>query len=154
MKKVLMVLVVFLAIYGLEVKEAQAVRVTIKVTTGSGNDCSGRGICNISIEIAFRTAPAGGSTTQVIDGSAEVKGDKLYLTLSKGLSDMAANEKGVKSVSIKRPQRLNQDVSKQLGFNDLVILPSDYVMDGNSFVFDVKTTPATSPVKGAATMTR
>lgn len=154
MKKFLMVLVVFLAIYGLETKEAQAVRVTIRVTTGSGSDCSGRGICNISIEIAFRTAPTGGSNGQTIDGTAEVKGDKLYVTLSKGLSDMAANEKGVKSVSIKRPQRVSQDVSKQLGLSDLVILPSDYVMDGNSFVFDVKATPATSPVKGAATMTK
>jgi hypothetical protein len=154
MKKLLMILVVFLAIYGLETKEAQAVRVTIKVTTGSGSDCSGRGICNISIEIAFRTAPAGGSTTQVTDGTAEVKGDKLYVTLTKGLSDMAANERGVKSVSIKRPQRVNQDLAKQLGFNDLVILPSDYVMDGNSFVFDVKGSAASSPVKGAATMTK
>jgi hypothetical protein len=154
MKKLLMILVVFLAIYGLEVKEAQAVRVTITVVTGSGNNCSGRGICSITIDIYLRTAPSGGSTNQVLDGTAEVKGDKLYVTLSKGLGDMAANEKGVKSVSIKRPQRLNQDLAKQLGFNDLVVLPSDYVMDGNSFVFDVKGTSASNPVKGAATMTK
>lgn len=154
MKKLLMILVVFLAIYSLETKEAQAVRVTITVVTGSGNNCSGRGICSVTIEVAFRTAPSGGSTTQVLEGTAEVKGDKLFVTLSKGLGDMAANEKGVKSVSIKRPQRLNQDIAKQLGYNELMILPSEYVMDGNSFAFDIKGTMASNPVKGVGTSTR
>lgn len=154
MKKLLMILVVFLAIYGLETKEAQAVRVTITVVTGSGNNCSGRGICSITIDIAFRTAPSGGSTTQVIDGTAEVKGDKLYVTLSKGLSDMSANEKGMKIVSIKRPQKLSQEVAKQLGFNEMVILPSGYVLDGNSFAFDIKGITVSNPVKGVGTSTR
>ena len=153
MKKILMILIVFLAIYGLEAKEAKAIRVTITVVTGSGKDCSGRGICSITIDVSLRAAQSGGTTTQVIDGNAEVKGDKLYVTLSKGLSEMASNEKGIKTVSIKRPQHLSQEVAKQLGFNDLILLPSDYVMDGSSFVFDIKGS-SSNPVKGSGTSTK
>ena len=154
MKKFLMILVVFLAICGLEAQDAKAIRVTITVVTGSGSNCTGRGICSITIDVSLRAAPSGGTTSQVIDGNAEVKGDKLYLTLSKGLNDMTTNEKGVKSVTISRPQQLSQEVAKQLGFNSLTILPSNYVMDGNSVVFDVKGTSASNPVKGAASSTR
>jgi hypothetical protein len=149
MKKLLMILVAFLAIYFLEAKEAQAFRVTITVVIGNGSNCAGRGICSVTIDLSLRSASSGGSTAQVIEGNAEVKGDKLYVTLSKGLGDMAANEKGVKSVSIKRPQRLSQDVAKQLGFSDLTILPSDYLLEGNSFVFDVKGSSVSNPVRGA-----
>jgi len=154
MKKILMIVIVFLALYGLEAKEAKAIRVTITVVTGSGSNCAGRGICSITIDISLRAAPSGSTTTQVIDGTGEVKGNKLYVTLSKGLSDMAANEKGVKSVNIQRPQQLSKDLAKQLGFNELMILPSNYVMDGNTFVFDVKGSSAPSPVKSAGTSTK
>ncbi len=149
-----MILVVFLALYGLEAKEAKAVRVTITVVFGNGSNCAGRGICSVTIDVSLRAAQSGSTTTQVIEGNAEVKGDKLYVTLSKGLSDMAINEKGVKSVSIQRPQHLSPDVAKQLGYNNLTILPSNYVMDGNTITFDVKGAPASSPVKGAPVGTK
>lgn len=154
MKKFLMILVLFVGLYIFETKEAKAVRVTITVVIGKGNNCEGRGICSVTIDVSLRSASSVGTTTQVIDGTAEVKGDKLYVTLSKALGDMAANEKGVKSVSIRRPQQLSPDVAKQLGFNSLSILPSEYVVDGSTIVFDVKGTSASNPVKGTGTSTR
>ena len=153
MKKFLMVLVVFLAIYGLEAKDAKAIRVTITVVTGSGSNCAGRGICSITIDISLRAMPSGGSTTEVIDGMAEVQGDKMSVTLSKPLSEMTANEKGVKSVSIKGTQRLSPDVAKQLGYSELAILPGDYVMNGNSITFKVRGSMSSGPAKGATKAT-
>jgi hypothetical protein len=153
MKKFLMILVLFVGLYIFETKEAKAVKVTITVVTGKGGNCEGRGICSVSIEVSLRAAPTGG-TTEVIDGTAEVKGDKLYVTLSKGLSDKAVDEKGMKTVNIRRPQQLSPDVAKQLGFNSLSILPSDYVVDRNTIVFDIKGTSASNPVKGTGASTR
>lgn len=149
MKKILMILVVFLAIYGLETQQAKAIKVTITVVTGSGSNCAGRGICSITIDISLRAMPSGGSSIETIDGMAEVQGDKMSVTLSKALSDMATNEKGVKSVSIKGTQRLSPDVAKQLGYSELAILPGDYVMNGNSFTFMVRGSKASGPAKGA-----
>ena len=149
MKNFLMVLVVFLAIFGLEAKEAKAVKVTITVVTGSGSSCSGRGICSITIDISFRAMPSGGSSTEVIEGTAEVQGDKMSVTLSKPLSEMTTNEKKVKSVSIKGTQRLSPDVAKQMGYSDLAILPGDYVMNGNGFNFMVRGSKTSGPAKGA-----
>jgi hypothetical protein len=152
MKKYVMILVVFLAICILEAKEAKAITVRITVVTGSGKDCVGFGICSITIDI--RATLSGGNNTELSDGTAEVKGGKLYVALSKGLSDRAVNEKGVKSVTIISPQRLSQDVAKQLGFSDLTILPGNYLMNGNSFTFDVKGSSVSKPVKSAATNTK
>ena len=144
-----MILVVFLALYGLEAKEAKAVKITVTIYFGDGSNCTGRGFCKLVIDVSLRSAPAGGNV-QVIDGTAEVKGDKLYVTLSKEVSEMAINEQGVKAWKVKTPQQLSQDVAKQLGYNNLMILPNSYACDRNTFVFDIKGTPSSKPVKGVS----
>jgi hypothetical protein len=146
MKKLLMILVAFLAINLIEAKEAKAVKVTVTIYFGDGSNCQGRGLCKVVIDISLRSAPAGGNV-QVIDGTAEVKGDKLYVTLAKEVGEMAINAKGVKVWSVKTPQQLSQDVAKQLGYNNLAILPNNYACDRNTFVFDIKGSPSTRPVK-------
>ena len=146
MKKILMILVAFMAINLIEAKEAKAVKITVTIYFGDGSNCQGRGLCKVVIDVSLRTAPTGGNV-QVIDGTAEVKGDKLYVTLTKEVGEMAINEKGIKAWSVKTPQQLSQDVAKQLGFNNLMILPNNYACDRNTFVFDIKGAPSTRPVR-------
>lgn len=149
MKKLLMILVAFMALNLLEAKEAKAVKITITIYFGDGADCAGKGFCKLVIDVSLRSAPTGGNL-QVMDGTAEVKGDKLYVTLSKEISEMAINEQGVKVWSVKTPQQLSQDVARQLGYNNLMILPNKYACERNTFVFDVKGAPISKPVKGVS----
>jgi hypothetical protein len=146
MKKFLMILVAFMAISFLEAKEAKAVKITITIYFGDGSNCTGKGVCRVVIDVSLKSAPSGGNT-QVIDGTAEVKGDKLYVTLSKEISEMAIKEQGVKVWSVKTPQQLSQDVAKQLGYNNLMILPNSYACERNTFVFDIKGSPSSKPAK-------
>lgn len=144
-----MILVAIIALNLLEAKEAKAVKISITIYFGDGIDCRGKGICKLVIDVSLRSAPAGGNM-QVIDGTAEVKGDKLYVTLSREISEMAIKEQGVKVWSVKTPLQLSQDVAKQLGYNNLMILPNKYACDRNTFVFDIKGSSATKPVKGVS----
>jgi hypothetical protein len=146
MKKFLMILIAFMALNLLEAKEAKAVKITVTIYFGDGLDCTGKGFCKLVIDVSLRSAPAGGNM-QVIDGTAEVKGDKLYVTLSKEISDMAIKEQGVKVWSVKTPQQLSQAVAKQLGYNNLMILPNSYACERNTFVFDIKGSPSSKPTK-------
>ncbi len=147
MKKFLMILVAFIAINLLEAKEAEAAKITITIYFGDGMDCTGRGFCKLVIDVSLRSAPSGGNV-QVIDGTAEVKGDKLYVTLAKEVNEMATNAQGVKAWKVKTPQQLSHEVAKQLGYSNLMILPNSYACERNTFVFDIKGTPSSKPVRG------
>lgn len=118
---------------------AGAIGITLKIDFGKrnaeGNCGPGKGICSITLGGSLRSAQ--GDTFEVVEAEAEIRGDKLFVRLPKGINEKGKNEKGVYSVNILKNMTVDQDVAKKLGVTSLVVAPGTYDLKGNSFVFNV-----------------
>ncbi len=112
---------------------AQAIGISLKIDFGKrnaeGNCGPGRGICSITLGATLRAAQ--GENFQVVEADAELKGDKLFIKLPKGINEKGINEKGVYSVNIQKNQPVDQDVAKKLGTTELSIVPGSYEVKNN-----------------------
>jgi hypothetical protein len=119
---------------------AQAIGISLKIDFGKrnaeGNCGPGRGICSITLGATLRAAQ--GENFQVVEADAELKGDKLFIKLPKGINEKGINEKGVYSVNIQKNQPVDQDVAKKLGTTELSIVPGSYEVKNNLLVLSVK----------------
>lgn len=123
--------------------EASAIGISIKVEFGKrnaeGNCGPGRGICSVTIGGSLRTAPGqSGTDVEVVDGTAELKSGKLFVTLQKPMNEKAKNEKGTYSVTFTKTVLIDPSIAKELGAPGLMLVPGTYEMNGNTFVFSVK----------------
>lgn len=125
-------------------QEVKAIGITIKVELGKrtpeGNCGPGRGICSVTIGGTLRTVQGAkpGTDLEILDGTAELKDGKLYLTILKPMNEKAKNEKGTVSVTLDKPVLVDPTVAKQLGSPGLILVPGTYELSGNTFVFNVK----------------
>lgn len=146
MKKVSVIFAMVLMVVALNSFDSKAFTISIKVELGKrnaeGNCGPGRGICSItiggSLNSTVGTSGSAGTGIEVVEGNAELKADKLYVTIPKGISENGKNERGSYSVSINKNMTIDQAVAKQLGVASLTVLPGNYELRGNTFVFDVK----------------
>ena len=145
MKKISMFLVVVLMVIGLNSFDTKAFTISVKIELGKrnaeGNCGPGRGICSITIGGSLKTAGgtgAVGTDVEVVEANAELKGGKLYVTIPKGISEKGKNERGTFSVSVSNLMNIDTAVAKQLGAESLSVIPGNYELRGNTFVFDVK----------------
>ena len=145
MKKLSVLFLALMIAFVLGSFETQAIGITIKVEFGKhnaeGNCGPGRGICSVTIGGTLRTAPeqSGGSIdAEVVDGTAEIKNGKLYVTVQKAINEKARSDKGTYSVTIDKAVLVDPAVAKNLGAPGLMLVPGTYEMNGNTFVFNVK----------------
>ena len=154
MKKLIVVFVLLLALISANSTDAKAMGVIIKIGRGVawGEDCRpGNGICFIIILTRtasnIGTARSGaGTDVELIDGTAELKDGKLYVTTSKPISDQARNDRGsfeiaVKENAAKQSLVIDPAVAKELGVESLVADPGTYSFQGNTIVFNTVKSP-------------
>jgi hypothetical protein len=163
MKKLLVVSVLMLALITANLKSANAIGVIIKYGLGiaRNNDCvPGNGICFIII-ITRTVSNTGlarseaGSDIELVDGTAELKDGKLFITASQQLSEKARNKQGkfefaIKEQGVKSQMVIDPAVAKELGVESLAIAPGKYEFNGNTLVLSVKSPrdPASGQASG------
>ena len=144
MKKFSALFVVFLLVFAAGSFDVKALGISIKIELGKrnpeGNCGPGRGICSITIGGSLRSAPGTGTDVEVIDGTAEMKDGKLYVTVNKGINEKGKTEQGAYELvinrGIKSPLIIDPAVAKELGLTDKSVSPGKYVFNGNTIVFD------------------
>lgn len=148
MKKLSALFVVFLLAFAANSFDAKAIGISIKIEFGKhtpeGNCGPGRGICSITIGGSLRTNPGnptGGTDVEVLEGTAELKDGKLYITASKGINEKGKNERGafefaIKEQGVKSSLIIDPSVLKELGVQSLKVAPGNYTFKGNSIVFN------------------
>ena len=154
MKKLSIVLVILLFLIMVNTIESKAIGIIVKIGRGIafGDDCRpGNGICFIII--ITRTSSnsglartAAGTDIELIDGTAELKDGKLYITTSKSISNEAKNERGkfeiaIKENGVKNPVTIDPSVAKELGMESLVVAPGNYSFNGNTITFNTIKSP-------------
>lgn len=145
MKKLSVLFFALLVFFVFGNQEVKAIGITIKVEfgkhTADGNCGPGRGICSITIGGSLRTVQGGtkpGTDLEILDGTAELKEGKLYVTVQKAMNEKAKNERGAVSVTLDKAILVDPAVAKQLGAPGLTLVPGTYELNGNTFVFNVK----------------
>lgn len=144
MRKLVGLIFVLSILFSVGNQKVNAIGITIKVELGKrnaeGNCGPGRGICSITIGGSLRTAQGvkPGTDVELVDGTAELKAGKLYVTLQKPINEKAKNERGTISVTFDKTGLIDPSVAKELGAPGLMIAPGTYELNGNSFVFNVK----------------
>jgi len=78
----------------------------------------------------------------MIDGTAELKDGKLYITASKPMSEKARNERGtyeiaIKEQGVKSSMVIDPAVIKELGVESLVVAPGNYEFKGNTLALKI-----------------
>ena len=139
MKKIYVILLV--AMMGFSAQQASAIGISIKIEFGKhnaeGNCGPGRGVCSITIGGSLSMATPTDPNIQVVEGTAELKDGKLYVSIPKGINEKGKSERGTYSVVIQKNMTVDTGVAKQLGVGSLVISPGNYELKGNTFVFNV-----------------
>jgi uncharacterized low-complexity protein len=143
MKKLSVLFLALVIAFALSSFETKAIGITIKVEFGKrnaeGNCGPGKGICSVTIGGTLRAAPGqSGADVEVVDGTAELKNGKLYVTVPKAINEKAKSERGTYSVTIDKTVLVDPSVAKELGAPGLMLVPGTYEMSGNTFVFNVK----------------
>ncbi|MBC8006099.1 MAG: hypothetical protein H7X84_11540 [Verrucomicrobia bacterium] len=149
MKKLSFVTLALILAFGISSLDAQAIGITLKIEFGKhtpeGNCGPGRGICSITIGGSLRSVPDvnAGTDVQVVQGTAELKDGKLYVTTSKGIQENGKNERGayefaIKENGIRKSITIDPTVAKELGVSSLTIASGNYQFNGNTIVFNVK----------------
>lgn len=148
MKKLLLGFALLLTLVASNSIETKAIGVVIKIGRGiaTWGDCRpGNGICFIVI---LTRSNAGLSTSEIasdiemIDGTAELKEGKLYITPSKPISEKARNERGtyeiaIKEQGVKSSVVIDPAVAKELGVESLVVAPGNYEFKGNTLALKI-----------------
>ena len=148
MKKLSAFLLVFAIVFATNSFDAKSMNIIIKVRFGirSGGECNpGFGVCSIYIGPNLSAALSGqnGETDmEVINGTAELKDGKLFITAQKSVSEKGKNERGVSEIAIKENGvksglTIDPAVLKELGVQSMVIAPGNYSFNGNTIVFNV-----------------
>lgn len=137
MKKFYVLLMV--AVLSLVSANASAIGISLKIDFGKrnaeGNCGPGKGICSITIGASLRAAQ--GETYQVTEADAEIRGDKLFINLPKGINEKGKNEKGSYTLNLEKKMPVDAEVAKKLGVSALTVLPGSYEIKGNMLVLNV-----------------
>lgn len=145
MKKTLVALVLALIFISANIENAKAVGIVIKIGRGisTWNDClPGNGICFVVILTRSNTSSnldraEAGTGIEMIDGTAELKDGKLFVTALKQPSEKARNQQGkfefaIKEQGVKSQVIIDPAVAKELGVENMAVAPGKYEFNGNT----------------------
>ena len=138
MKKLFLLLVVFLMVFTSNSEAIRLPTITLKSEFGYDvqNDCKGFGICyfTVSVGIVKGSTDDHSQTMQVI---GEIRNDLFILTLPTEMDEKGRNQQGKFVFSLSKEMIVGQDLAKELGVDKLVLAPGKYELKGNTVSFKI-----------------